>query len=220
VVYLEPFLRSMSSRIVIADDHCIVRLGLQRLFDGSDFTIHAVAESQDALIDHASDRSVQVVVMEVHLGGKSAIDLIPRLREKNPQLGVLFYSASENPVHEARAMAATANGFLNRANPRDRLLAATRIAAGGGSLWSGTDQRRLNNYLRDDRVFIGDFAPLTRREEEILIRLTTGATNKDISDELKISAETVKEHVQHALRKIGVNDRTQAAVWAVRNGLA
>ncbi|MGC3970835.1 MAG: LuxR C-terminal-related transcriptional regulator [Pirellulales bacterium] len=66
---------------------------------------------------------------------------------------------------------------------------------------------------------VGEHAPLTKREKEILIILATGATNREISEQLGISAETVKEHIQHMLRKIGVTDRTQAAVWAARNGL-
>jgi DNA-binding NarL/FixJ family response regulator len=95
-----------------------------------------------------------------------------------------------------------------------------RRVANGERLWTGADQRRLSSYLRDGRPTSGSFAPLTPREHEILRLLTTGATNREISQALGISHETVKEHVQHLLKKIGVNDRTQAAVWAVRHGIA
>ena len=79
--------------------------------------------------------------------------------------------------------------------------------------------RRLSGAMATPRIDAEVEAPLTRRENEVLVELANGLTNKEIAQKLGISYETVKEHVQHILRKIGVSDRTQAAVWAVRNEL-
>jgi DNA-binding NarL/FixJ family response regulator len=156
----------------------------------------------------------------MQLQRECVIESIPRLRQNLPDLGILIYSASDNPIDEARSFSGGANGYLCRTTRRESLVAALRRVTNGEKLWTGADQRRLSSYLRDGRPTAGSFAPLTPREQEILRLVTTGATNREISQALGISHETVKEHVQHLLKKIGVNDRTQAAVWAVRRGIA
>ena len=210
----------MAIRTLIADDQSLVRYGLRKLLDGEEVAIVGEAATADELLAKASALLPELMLVETQLAGIEVVTLLPRLREIAPNAAVLVFSASDTPLDEARVYANGAAGFVSRAATRTVLLEAIRVAVQGGSLWSGTDQRRLGSYLRASRRVVGDFAPLTPREEQILRILTTGATNKKISEELGISHETVKEHVQHVLQKIGVTDRTQAAVWAVRNGIA
>jgi DNA-binding NarL/FixJ family response regulator len=99
------------------------------------------------------------------------------------------------------------------------LVDAVVKAAAGDNTWTRDNLRRVTGALATPRLNIDSEVPLTRRESEVLKLLASGATNKEIARGLNISYETVKEHVQHILRKIGVSDRTQAAVWAVRKGL-
>ena len=99
------------------------------------------------------------------------------------------------------------------------LLSAVRKAATGEMVWRREDLRRVTGALSTPRMPIDVEVTLTQRESEVLHQLAHGLTNKQIAEALSISYETVKEHVQHILRKIGVSDRTQAAVWAVRQGL-
>ncbi len=99
------------------------------------------------------------------------------------------------------------------------MIAAIQAAAEGKSSWSRDELRRVTGALATPRVVLDVEVPLTQRESEVLKQLVNGLTNKEIAQALDISYETVKEHVQHILRKIGVTDRTQAAVWAVRNNL-
>ncbi|MCP3692832.1 MAG: response regulator transcription factor, partial [Planctomycetaceae bacterium] len=94
-----------------------------------------------------------------------------------------------------------------------------RKAAAGESTWKREELRRVTGALATPRLNADVEVPLTQRESEVLRYLVQGLTNKEIAQVLEISYETVKEHVQHILRKVGVSDRTQAAVWAVRNGL-
>jgi DNA-binding NarL/FixJ family response regulator len=98
-------------------------------------------------------------------------------------------------------------------------MAAVTKAGAGESLWSKEELRRASGLLAPPSDQSSEI-PLTKREREVLKQVARGLTNKEIGQTLGISYETVKEHVQHVLRKLGVSDRTQAAVWAVRKNLA
>jgi DNA-binding NarL/FixJ family response regulator len=112
-----------------------------------------------------------------------------------------------------------ANGYLLKGVSRNELVTAIRKAAAGEDAWTRDELRRVTGALATPRMSAEVEVPLTHRESEVLRQLAHGLTNKEIGQALNISYETVKEHVQHILRKIGVNDRTQAAVWAVRKNL-
>src|SRR5690606_29195408 len=140
-----------------------------------------------------------------------------RLKKKHPKLPVLMWSTSENPTYVARSMALGANGYLPRSMERSDMLATIRTAATEGDAWT-KDQRTQFTGAPELPADCG--VPLTPRERETLRQLAHGLSNKEIALALNISYETVKEHVQHVLRKLSATDRTQAAVWAVRNNLA
>ena len=209
----------MSIRILLADDHEVVRSGLHHLFSSTDIEVCGETDTIDNVEKLAEETTPDLVLLDVRLGDDDGLSMVKTLRNRTPPINVLMFSAHDNPTHEARAYADGANGYVYKSADRETLLAAVRKAGAGESLWDRTDQRRLTNFVKTTRPAVGEHAPLTVREQEILKILATGATNKQISEKLQISAETVKEHVQHLLRKIGVNDRTQAAVWAARNGL-
>jgi DNA-binding NarL/FixJ family response regulator len=109
-------------------------------------------------------------------------------------------------------------GFLLKGVSRDKLVEAIHSAAAGQSAWTRDELRRVTGALATPRLAADVEVPLTQRESEVLRQLAYGLTNKEIALALHISYETVKEHVQHILRKIGVSDRTQAAVWTGPNG--
>jgi DNA-binding NarL/FixJ family response regulator len=112
-----------------------------------------------------------------------------------------------------------ASAYVLKSDTRARLIECIELAVKGESLWTREELRRVTGALATPRVISDVEVPLTQRESEVLRQLANGLTNKEIANTLNISYETVKEHVQHILRKIGVSDRTQAAVWAVRKGL-
>ena len=141
------------------------------------------------------------------------------MRLEKPGLPVLILSTFDNPTYLARAVAFGAQGYLLKSCSRDQLISAIRRAANGESIWTRDELRRVAGGLATPRMPGNVDIPLTQRESEVLKQLALGLTNKEIAQSLNISYETVKEHVQHILRKIGVTDRTQAAVWAVENRL-
>ena len=110
-------------------------------------------------------------------------------------------------------------GYLCKGKAREHLLEAIRKAATGQDVWTRDELRRVTGALATPRLNADVEVPLTQRESEVLRQLALGLTNKEIAQALSISYETVKEHVQHMLRKVGVSERTQVAVWAVCKGL-
>jgi DNA-binding NarL/FixJ family response regulator len=154
------------------------------------------------------------------LGLVDAFDAIRRLRSAAPKVRVLLFSAFDNPTYVARAVAAGAHDYvLKTAN------CATFLAAIGNALTDGQPthtgaMRTVAASMKKRDVPADAPAPLTARELQALRMVAMGLSNQEIANAMTISVETVKEHVQNMLRKIALHDRTQAAVWAIRNGLA
>jgi DNA-binding NarL/FixJ family response regulator len=142
-----------------------------------------------------------------------------RAKIEYPKIPVLMLSTFDNPTYVARAVALGASGYLSKSLDREQIIEAIEGAYHGGNSWTREALRRVAGALATPRIAADVDVPLTHRESEVLEQLAEGLTNKEIAFALGISYETVKEHVQHILKKIGVSDRTQAAVWAVREGI-
>jgi DNA-binding NarL/FixJ family response regulator len=211
----------MSIRLLIADDHEVVRAGLKSLLaDVRDIQVVAEATNGEEAVRLAHRHRPQVVLLDVRMVGGDGLAALGRLREELPGVPVVMFSSYDNPTYVARAVALGAAGYLVKCASRDEIIAAIRQAAGGEPLWSRDNLRRASQAPQAVRGAAESDAALTKRESEVLKQLALGLSNKEIAQALEISYETVKEHVQHILRKLGVADRTQAAVWAVRKGLA
>jgi len=209
----------MSVRVLIADDHEVVRSGLKSLFAGTDIEVVAEAATGESALRMALKHKLDLVLMDVRMPDTDGLRVLSRLKDEKPDLPVLMVSTYDNPTYMARSVALGACGFLLKDVPRKTLLDAIQRAAAGDMVWRREELRRVTGALATPRLPVDVEVPLTQRESEVLHQLAYGLTNKEIAQALNISYETVKEHVQHILRKIGVSDRTQAAVWAVRNGL-
>lgn len=209
----------MTIRLLVIDDHEVVRCGLRGLMAGTEVQIAAEAASVEEGTAAAEQERFDVVLLDVRLSDGDGLGALGRIKIARPDLPVVMWSAYDNPGYMARAVALGAAGYVLKGAARDVLLDALRKAAQGATVWTRDSLRRVTGSLAAPRP-VADFeVPLTQRESEVLVELSRGSTNKEIAKTLKISYETVKEHVQHILRKIGVSDRTQAAVWAVRKGL-
>lgn len=209
----------MSIGLMIVDDQEVVRLGLRSLLAGSDFAIVDEANTASEALTKATTTQAAVVLLDVRLPESDGLNLLARIKLDRSDLPVVLFSAYENPNFIARAVALGAAGYVLKGASCDELTTALRTAATGEMIWTREELRRVTGALAAPRTGFDLEAPLTRRENEVLRFLAQGRTNKQIAESLAISYETVKEHVQHVLRKIGVNDRTQAAIWAVRSGL-
>ena len=211
----------MSIKILIVDDHEVVRLGLKSLLveaeDG--FEVVGEASTGEEACRLASELVPDVVLMDVRMSEGDGLNTLGRIKLDHEQMPVLMHSTYDNPTYVARAVALGAAGYVLKGAGREKLLDSLKKAAAGESAWTREELRRVTGALATPRLNADVEVPLTQRESEVLRQLALGLTNKEIANVLHISYETVKEHVQHILRKVGVSDRTQAAVWAVRKGL-
>ena len=209
----------MSIKLLIADDHEVVRIGLKALMTGTDIKVIAEAASGDAAVRLALKHNPDVVLLDIRMPDGDGLVALGRIKLDRPQMPVLMLSTYDNPTYVARAVALGASGYVLKGESRDKLIESIRKAAAGENAWTRDELRRVTGALATPRLSADVEVPLTQRESEVLRQLAHGLTNKEIALALHISYETVKEHVQNILRKISVNDRTQAAVWAVRKGM-
>ena len=209
----------MTISLLIADDHEVVRLGLRNVLEGSGIEVANEATSGEEALQKVTENRPDVVLLDVRMSGGDGLHILGRLKLDYPDLPILLFSTYDNPTYVARAVALGASGYVLKCDSSERLISAIKSAVKGESAWTREELRRVTGALATPRVVSDVEVPLTQRESEVLRQLATGLTNKEIASTLEISYETVKEHVQHILRKIGVTDRTQAAVWAVRKGL-
>ncbi len=209
----------MTVRVLVADDHEVVRHGLKSLFADTEIEIVAEAGGGREALELITQNEVDVVVMDVRMPDIDGLNVLGRIKLDFPDMPVLMLSTYDNPTYVARAVALGAAGYVLKDSARERVLDCVRRAATGESVWTREELRRVTGALATPRLNANVEVPLTQRESEVLRQLALGLTNKEIAQALHISYETVKEHVQHILRKIGVTDRTQAAVWAVRKEL-
>ena len=209
----------MPIKLLIADDHEIVRDGIKRMLANSGVKVIAEATTGQEAVRMTIKHKPDVAMFDIRMPDGDGLNALGRVRLDLPDQPVLMYSSYDNPSYVARAVALGANGFVHKTASRDRLIDVIRTVAAGESAWTREELRRVSGALATPRYSGAIEIPLTNREYDVLTEICNGSTNKEIADVLTISYETVKEHVQHTLRKLGVADRTQAAVWAVRKGL-
>ena len=205
--------------LLLVEDQPVVRLGLSMLLAETDIEIVDIAQTAEEAVEKSKTTTANLVLLDVRLPDADGLSALARIKATRPTLPVLMFSGHENPKLVARAVALAAAGYVLKGSPKQELIAAIRQAAAGESIWKREELRRVTSALTAPQGVFDMDVPLTPREQEVLTHIVLGHTNKKIADDLEISYETVKEHVQHLLKKIGVNDRTQAAVWAIRNGL-
>jgi DNA-binding NarL/FixJ family response regulator len=207
-------------RLLIADDHEVLRSGVKATLAGTEIKVIAEVGTGQAVVKHALEHEVDVVLLDVRMPDGDGLTALGRIKLDKPDLPILMFSGYDNPTYVARAAALGASGYLLKTCTRDELLSAIRLAAEGENAWTREQLRRVTGALATPRLNADIESPLTQRENDVLRHMAEGLTNKQIAEAMHISYETVKEHVQHILRKVGLSDRTQVAVWAVRKGLA
>ncbi len=209
----------MSISLLLGDDQPVVIEGLQSYFRDQEMNIVHVARTTDELVDWIVRPLVQVVITESRLGNQDTLGRLSDLSLERKLPPVIFFSGDGNLTPLARALAMSAYDYVGKHEPLDVL----RDAIVGAATSKPVDESRP---IRQRRVQMtatkGNFSknsPLTRREIQVLRHVSMGLSNREIGMSLGISVETTKEHVQNILRKLDVNDRTQAAIWALRREL-
>ena len=212
-------------RVLIADDHSLVRSGLRGMLDAQE-DMEVVGEAEDGAkaVDEAIRLHPDVVVMDIRMPGLDGIEATRRLQaqgERAPRVLVLTTFDLDEYVFES--LRAGAGGFMLKDAPPGQLAEAVRTVAAGESLLAPAVTRRLiERFVSSppaDTVRRERFEALTEREFEVLRLLTRGLSNAEIGEHLFLSEATVKTHVTRILSKLGVRDRVQAVVLAYESGL-
>ena len=207
-----------SIRILIADDHLIVREGLQTILDTAP-DLELVGEARDGIeaVKLAGELLPDVVLMDLRMPRMDGIEAIRQIKAKYPQLEIVILTTYDEDDYIIKGLQAGARGYLLKDSGRQVLFDAIRAAARGESLLPSSVIDKVVAHLsvrKSDQP-----SPLSGREMEVLRLITYGAANKEIAYQLSISERTVKAHVTSILNKMGVNSRTEAAAVALRQGL-
>jgi DNA-binding NarL/FixJ family response regulator len=204
-------------RVVIADDHGVVRGGLAQLLGTLDDVelVGAAANGTEA-VAVCGEQHPDVVLMDLEMPEMDGIEATRRIKEAQPEVAVVILTSFSDRERILRALDAGAAGYLLTDAESDELARSIRAAARGDAPLDPKAARELLSV----RVPGSPLDSLSPREREVLVMVAEGLPNKVIARRLSISEKTVKAHLTSVFRQIGVTDRTQAALWAQRNGLA
>jgi DNA-binding NarL/FixJ family response regulator len=216
-------------RLVLADDHHLLRRGFRSLLSGEP-GLEVVGEVSTGLeaIEICRRLVPDLVLMDIRMPEMDGITATRQIKREQPGVSVLMVTMHENPDYLLEALDAGAAGYVLKDAPADRLINAVRRTLDGESPLNQELATRLLRQLAEEKQHSLYPTPskrhepledaLTPRETEVLGLLTTGQTNQQIAQTLTISKGTAKVHVEHIIRKLGVSDRTQAAVRAIELG--
>jgi DNA-binding NarL/FixJ family response regulator len=210
--------------LVIADDHPMVRAGLRSMLGSSRIRVVGEAGSGEETLEVVRKSQPQVVLMDIRMPGMDGIQALEAMRAEKLPGRVIMVTTYRSTSYLLRSLSMGAAGFVLKDASREELLAAIYSVADGASL---VDSQFLQDVLRSlEQTDASEIAgaerlvePLTAREMDILKLMVEGLTNQAIGDVLGLSAGTVKGYAQTVMHKLGTNDRTQAAVKAIRLGL-
>ena len=210
----------MTITLIVADDQEVIRKGLAGLLADEDMRIVAEAATGSEAVQETEEHKPDVVLMDVLMPDMDGLAALEQIRKGVPTTRVIMISAHDNPSYMARAVALEARDFLLKDVPSTAFAAAIKRVVQGEALPADTPFGKVKDRLQQRADPGADNVPLTRREYQALKHLAYGLSNNELGYSMNISVETVKEHVQNVMRKLDVPNRTAAAVWAVKRGLA
>jgi DNA-binding NarL/FixJ family response regulator len=198
-------------RILLVDDHAVIRMGLTTAAsDAADMEVVAGVENGRDAIEAFRQHQPDIVVLDLRLHGIGGIETMQALREEFKDVRILIFSSFAKGEEIFRAMKAGAAGFVLKEMPLERLLEAIRVVHRGEHYMPPEIAMRVGERM---------LAQLSPREIEILHLLARGLSNKEIAAQLGVVEGTVKIHITNIFSKLGVNDRTQALIEAVKRGI-
>lgn len=208
-------------RVLIADDHEIVRLGLRGYLETEDdIEVVAMAGDGDEAVRQAQGQGQEpdVILMDLLMPRVNGIEATRKLTEAGCSSRVVVLTSSTDDTQVVEALRAGALSYLLKTSTARQVVEAVRRAANGESMLDAQVQKSLVGHLQT-RLEREAWQDLTDRELDVLRALAAGRSNQEIADLLQIGVKTVKTHVSNVFIKLGVEDRTQAAIYAVRHGL-
>ena len=213
----------MPIRILLADDHTVVRDGLRALLEKqSDMAVVAEAADGRDSVRLAEEQAPDVVVMDIAMPNMNGIEATRRILSTNPRVAVVILSMHQDESYVLRSLKAGAKGYLLKDSLRSDVIDAIRQVAQGRSFLTKKVSRILQeDYIREleQRGLDDSYDLLTEREREILQLVAEGSTNKEVAGILNVSLTTVETHRTHILQKLGLHSVPELILYAVRKGI-
>jgi len=207
------------TRVLIVDDHAVVRSGLRLLLDKEeDIEVVGEAGSADEAVRAARQHQPDVILLDVVMPGRSGIEAAPALREAAPETKLLVLSMQDDPSYVREAFSAGAMGYVLKEAADTEVVAAVREVAGGGRYVHPALGARLAAAEAEARAR-ADSDPLSEREREVLRLLALGHTNQEIAKMLYISVRTAETHRAHIMQKLRLSTRAELVRHALESGL-
>lgn len=210
----------MSIKVMLADDHILIREGIRQLleFDGSIEVIEEASDGEECL-DKIIKSNPEVLLLDINMPKKNGIDVLQEIKKKNIDVKVLILTVHNEVEYLMKAVDIGVDGYILKDAELAELKKAINAVCNGENYIQPNLIPALNNRLVSRDIDKDKIESLTRRELEVLIQVANGMFNKEIATTLNISERTVKNHISNIFKKIDVADRTQAAVFAIKNDL-
>ena len=210
----------MPIKVVLGDDHTLVREGLRRAIDETDdLEFAGEGATGEEIVLVADETGPDIVVLDIRMPGMDGIEAARRITSEHPRTGVVMLTAYDDRHFVVEAVRAGARGYVLKTRDADHLLQAVRLVAEGNMVIDPDLVVTLAEELSSAKDGGRPAQGLTERELEILQLLAFGYTNRDIGSRLFISPDTVKTHLEHIYQKLGASDRTAAVAEAMRRRL-
>jgi NarL family two-component system response regulator LiaR len=207
-------------RLLIVDDHPALRYGLVALFQHEpDFEVVAEASNGIEAVEKARSMNPDVILMDLGLPKKNGLEAIKEIIQFNPESRIIIFTSSSDGDKILAAIKAGAIGYLVKDNSPQEIFYAIRNAQQGKPTLSARTELSLFHQIQNNKPISHPMETLTARELEILRWLANGLTNADIANKAFVSEGTVRSHVSNLINKLGLENRAQAVIYAVRNGL-
>jgi DNA-binding NarL/FixJ family response regulator len=208
----------MSIGLMVCDDQRAIQLGVESLVGGSEIEVAWCAASGEEAVHLVSSFSPDAILLDIRLGQEDGLEVLQEIKRAKPSIPVIIFSVDDELNDLARAHRLGADGYCLKTVSRDDLLQIIRRAVAGKRVWTTAQIRRIKSRggakAGDERKR----NPLSDREQQVLAKIIEGAqSNEMIAEDLEIDVETVKQYVRSILKKIHVEDRTQAALWGLRH---
>lgn len=210
----------MSIKVMLADDHILMREGIRQLleFDGS-ITVIEEANDGEECIEKLMQSQPEVLLLDINMPKKNGIEVLQEIKNRKMNIKVLILTVHNEVEYLLKAVDIGVDGYILKDSESAELKRAINAVVNGESYIQPTLIPALNSRLVSRDVDKDKIDSLTKRELEVLIQVANGMFNKEIATSLNISERTVKNHISNIFKKIDVSDRTQAAVFAIKNDI-
>lgn len=206
--------------VMIADDHSMIREGLKQLleFDGS---IEVVGEASNGVecLEKLKECNPEVLLLDINMPEKNGIEVLKQMKEEKNGIKVLILTVHNEMDYLMKAVDIGVDGYILKDSESSELKRAIKAVRDGENYIQPSLIPALNSQLLSRDTDKDKISFLTNRELEVLVQVANGMFNKEIATNLNISERTVKNHISNIFKKIDVSDRTQAAVFAIKNNI-